>query len=101
MVLIWGLFFGLHLLVLGYLVYTSGYISRIPGVLLILASACYFTQSFGNVLLPEYKEIFTAIGALSAVEIALPLWLLIKGVNVERWEKRVLEAASIEPMPQG
>jgi hypothetical protein len=100
-VLIWGLFFALHLLVLGYLVYTSGYISRIPGVLLILASACYFTQSFGNVLLPAYKGIFTAIGVLSVVEIALPLWLLIKGVDVERWEKRVLEAAAREPMPQG
>jgi hypothetical protein len=100
-VLIWGLFFALHLLVLGYLVYTSGYISRIPGVLLMIASLCYLAQSFGNVLLPEYKGIFTAIGALSAVEIALPLWLLIKGVNVEQWEKRVLEAAAREPMPQG
>jgi len=100
-VLIWGLFFGLHLLVLGYLVYTSGYISRIPGVLLMIASLCYFTQSFGNILLPEYKGIFTTVGLLSAVEIALPLWLLIKGVNVERWEKRALEAASRELMLQG
>jgi hypothetical protein len=100
-VLIWGLFFGLHLLVLGYLVYTSGYISRIPGVLLMIASVCYLTQSFGNVLLPEYKGLFTAIGALSVVEIALPVWLLIKGVNVELWEKRVLESALREPMPQG
>ena len=100
-VLIWGLFFSLHLLVLGYLVYKSGYISRIPGVLLIMASLCYLTQGFGNILLPEYKGIFTAVGLLSAVEIALPLWLLIKGVNVAKWEKRVLEAASIEPMPQG
>jgi Domain of unknown function (DUF4386) len=100
-VLIWGLFFGLHLLVLGYLVYKSGYISRIVGILLMIASLCYLTQSFGNILLPQYEGIFTAIGLLSTVEIALPLWLLIKGVNVERWEKRVLEAASREPMPQG
>ena len=100
-VLIWGLFFGLHLLVLGCVVYTSGYISRIPGVLLIVASLCYLTQSFGNILLPEHKGLFTAIGALSVVEIALPVWLLIKGVNLEQWEKRALEAASREPMPQG
>jgi hypothetical protein len=100
-VLIWGLFFSLHLLVLGYLVYKSGYIPRIVGVLLIIASLCYLTQSFGNILLPEYKEIFTSVGFLSVVEIALPLWLLIKGVNVEQWEKRVLEAASIDPIPQG
>jgi hypothetical protein len=100
-VLIWGFFFGLHLLVLGYLVYKSGYIPRTVGVLLMIASLCYLTQSFGNILLPQYEGIFTSVGLLSTVEIALPLWLLIKGVNVAKWEKRVLEAASIEPMPQG
>jgi hypothetical protein len=96
-VLIWGLFFALHLSVFGYLVYKSGYIPRFVGVLLMVASVCYLTQSFGNILLPEYKGIFTSIGLLSIVEVALPLWLLIKGVNVATWEKRVLEAASIEP----
>jgi hypothetical protein len=92
-VLIWGLSFGLHLFVLGYLVYKSGYIPRIVGVLLVIASLCYLTQSFGNILLPNNEELFALVGFLSLVEIALPLWLLIKGVNVERWEKRALESA--------
>ena len=92
-VLIWGLFFGLHLLVLGYLVYKSGYIPRISGVFLVIASLCYFTQFFGNILFPQYKSIFTMIGILSTLEIALPLGLLIKGVNVARWEKLSLETA--------
>jgi hypothetical protein len=92
-VLIWGLFFGLHLFVLGYLVYKSGYIPRLSGVFLVIASLCYFTQFFGNILFPQYKSIFTMIGILSSLEIALPLGLLIKGVNVSQWEKRVLEAA--------
>jgi len=80
-VLIWGLFFGLHLLVLGYLVYKSGYIPRILGVLLVFASLCHLTQSFGKILLPKYEEIFATIGFLSIVEVALPLWLVIKGVK--------------------
>lgn len=92
-VLIWGLFFGLHLFVLGYLVYKSGYIPRLSGVFLVIASLCYFTQFFGNILLPQYKSIFTMIGILSSLEIALPLGLLIKGINVAQWEKRALEAA--------
>jgi hypothetical protein len=92
-VLIWGLFFGLHLFVLGYLVYKSGYIPRLSGVFLVIASLCYFTQFFGNILFPQYKSIFTMIGILSSLEIALPLGLLIKGVNVAQWEKRALEAA--------
>jgi hypothetical protein len=57
------------------------------------AALCYLTQSFGNILLPQYKEVFTSIGLLSSIEIVFPLWLLIKGVNVEQWEKRALESA--------
>jgi hypothetical protein len=79
--------------VLGYLVYKSGYIPRLSGVFLVIASLCYFTQFFGNILFPQYKSIFTMIGILSSLEIALPLGLLIKGVNVAQWEKRSLETA--------
>ena len=80
-VLIWGLFFGLHLLMLGILVYRSGYIPKWVGVFLWIASLCYFIQDFGTILLPKYEGTFTAVGFLSIFEIVLPLWLLIKGVQ--------------------
>jgi hypothetical protein len=92
-ILIWGLFFGLHLLVLGYLVYKSGYLPKILGVVLIIASLCYFIQDLGNILFPQYAGLFASIGFLSIIEIAFPLWLLIKGVNAEQWQKRVAESA--------
>jgi hypothetical protein len=79
--LIWGLFFGFHLLVLSYLVYRSGYLPRILGVVLLVTALCYLTQSFGNMLLPQYAETFTTIGFLAIIELAFPLWLLIKGVK--------------------
>jgi hypothetical protein len=82
--LIWGLFFGLHLFFLGYLVYRSGYIPGFLGVFLVIASLCYLIQSFGNILLPEYEEIFAWIGFLSIIELAFPLWLLIKGVKEQQ-----------------
>jgi hypothetical protein len=91
--LIWGLFFGLHLLVSGYLVYRSGYFPKFLGILLLMVSLSYLTQAFGNMLFPQYKELFTSIGSLAFLEIAFPLWLLIKGVNIEQWEKRVAESA--------
>jgi hypothetical protein len=91
-VLIWGLFFSLHLFVLGYLVFKSGYIPKIIGVLLMVASLSYLIQCFGNILFPQYKGMFTSIGLLSSIEIVLPLWLLIKGINIEQWQKRVLES---------
>ena len=92
--LIWGLFFGLHLLVLGYLVYQSGYFPRILGVLLVIVSCCYLVQNFGDILLPQYKNLFATIGFLSMIELAFPLWLLIKGVNVQRMAAQDPESAS-------
>jgi hypothetical protein len=78
---IWGLFFSLHLFFLGYLVYKSGYIPRILGIVLIISFLCYLIQSWGNILLPKHEEIFTWVGLASIIEVALPLWLVIKGVR--------------------
>jgi hypothetical protein len=91
-VLIWGLFFGLHLLIFGYLVYKSGYLPGFLGIILLVVALCYFIQDFGTMLLPQYKTLFTSIGSLAFLEIAFPLWLLIKGINVEQWQKSVSES---------
>ena len=90
-----GVFFGFHLFVLGYLVFKSGYIPKILGVLLIIASLGYLIVNFGNFLFPDYEaiilKVFTLPNALG--ELLFMLWLLLKGVNVEQWEKRALESA--------
>ena len=78
---IWGLFFALHLLFLGYLVYRSVYIPRVLGIFLTIASLCYIIQSFGNFLLPKYKETLALVGWASIIEVAFPIWLVIKGVK--------------------
>ena len=83
-VLIGQVFFGFHCLVLGYLVYRSGYIRRTLGILLVFASAGYLTESFGNLLSPQNAEVFSYIVAVPAVvaELSLCLWLLIKGAKI-------------------
>ncbi len=93
--LIWGTFFGLHTLLLGYLVYKSGFFPKVLGVLVLLASLGYLIDSFGNFVLPQYDELYSSTVVLLAVvgELALTFWLLIKGVNVEQWKKRALESA--------
>ena len=93
--LIWGAFFGLHTLLLGYLVYKSGYLPRILGVLLVVAAFGYLIDSFGNFLLPQYDAIYAPAVVVAALlgELPFALWLLIKGVNVEQWEKRAQESA--------
>jgi hypothetical protein len=50
----------------------------------------YLLDSYGNILLPNYAEIFGVIVGVTAVIGELPffLWLLIKGVNVQEWHNR-------------
>jgi hypothetical protein len=79
--LVWGWFFGLHLVLSGYLVYKSGYLPKFIGILLIVISAAYFIQSFGTFLLPQYTETFATIGLMATVEMVFPIWLIIKGVK--------------------
>ena len=90
-ILIAQIFWGLWLFPLGFLVFKSGFLPRILGVFLIIAGFGYLTESLGNLLFPNFDVtigLYTGLG-----ELFLPLWLLIKGVNVEQWEKRALESA--------
>lgn len=75
--------FGLHLLVLGYLVFKSGYASKWGGILLsillVVAGLGYLADSIGKFLLPNYNASiaqFTFIG-----EVLLIFWLLWKGIK--------------------
>jgi len=89
-VFVWQLFFGFHLFVLGFLIFKSGYFPRILGILMVLGSLGYLLDSFGNILFPNYAEIFGVVVGVTAVigEVLFFLWLLIKGVNVERYNER-------------
>ncbi len=93
-VFIASIFWGLWLLPLGYLVFKSGYIPRILGVLLIIGGLGYLIDFVIFFLFPNFNATISQFTFLG--ELLLPLWLLIKGVNVELWEKRNLESA---PLP--
>ena len=72
--------FGLHLLLLGYLAYRSGYIPRVLGALLVIAGLGYATDSFGAVLSQtSWTDIssFTFLG-----EFLLALWLVIRARGI-------------------
>jgi len=72
--------FGVHLLILGYLAYRSGYVPRFLGVLLVIAGFGYVIDSFGVMLSPGVwadVSTYTFIG-----EFLLALWLVIQGRRV-------------------
>jgi Domain of unknown function (DUF4386) len=72
--------FGAHLLLVGYLVYRSGFAPKLLGVLVAVAGAGYLVDSFAALLFADYAfsvSAFTFVG-----EFLLMLWLLIKGRKI-------------------
>jgi len=87
-------FWGLWLLPLGYLVFRSGFLPRLLGILLIIACGGYLVDAVVQVLFPNIDATisqFTFVG-----ELLLPLWLLFKGVNVEQWQRVALTNSARE-----
>jgi hypothetical protein len=73
--------FGLHLLLIGYLAYRSGYIPRLIGVLVAISGLGYTADSLGAVLSQgSWTDVtsFTFIG-----EFLLALWLLIRARRID------------------
>ena len=91
------IFFGCECIVAGYLIFRSGYLPRVLGVLMALAGTCYLINSFALFVAPAVaSRLFPAILLPAFVgELSLCLWLLVKGVNVERWKAR----AGASPTP--
>jgi hypothetical protein len=86
-----AIFWRLWLFPMGYLVFASGFLPKFIGVFLIIAGLGYVIQSLSVVLLPNHKvniALFTGWG-----ELFLALWLLVRGVDVEKWETRARQAA--------
>lgn len=84
------IFFGCECLVLGYLIFRSGYIPKAVGVLMFIAGLSYLINSFGLILIPGFTRRvgYSLMAPVLAGEASLCLWLLVKGVNVEKWETR-------------
>lgn len=84
-------FWGLWLFPLGYLIFKSGFLPRILGILVIIGGFGLLMDSAILFLLPDSGVSVSQVTGLA--EIPLGLWLLLKGVNVEQWKKRALESA--------
>ena len=77
------MFWGLWLLPFGLLVYKSGFIPRIFGIMLMIAGIAYMNDSFIALLFPSYSALINQPTLLLVAigEISITLWFLIKGVK--------------------
>lgn len=81
--------FGVHCVLLGYLIVESHYLPKVLGVLMVAAGFTYLIGSYTRFLFPDYVTLVSPIYIVALVsEVSLCLWLLVKGVNVEQWERR-------------
>lgn len=77
------IFWGLWLFPFGYLVFTSVFLPKFLGVLLIIGGIGYLIDVITFFLLPNFDVTISPITGIG--ELLFPLWLLIKGVNPEQW----------------
>jgi hypothetical protein len=94
---IYGLFYGFDILCLAYLVFHSTFLPRAIGVLLAIDSIGYLFDGFASILAPGFAarlvpwiELPTIVG-----EGSLCLWLLVVGLNTERWRERASSASAL------
>jgi len=85
-------FFGVYCLLVGILILRSTFLPRILGVLMVLAGLSYvlfLSPPLARSLQP-YILIFPGVG-----QISLTLWLLVIGVNAQRWKEQASAAGEM------
>jgi hypothetical protein len=75
--------FGVHLILLGYLVVASGWTAKALGYVLMVAGAAYIIDTLARAVIADYADVenlFLAIVAVPSVvgELWFTLWLLLK-----------------------
>lgn len=87
-VMIAQIFWGLWLFPLGYLVWRSGFLPKILGILLMIGCCGYVVHSFRMFLVPDNRAVETVSSLLLVAsfvgEMSFAFWLLIKGVRTPR-----------------
>lgn len=85
------IFFGCGCLLEGYLIYKSGYFPKFIGILMQLAGFCYLVSSFAALFAPAFADLITPAILLPPLigESSYCLWLLIKGVDIGKWNQRM------------
>jgi len=85
------IFFGCECIVLGWLIFHSGYLPKFLGVLMPIAGVLYMINSFALILAPKLAHALfpTIMLPCFIAELSLCLWLMLKGIDVPKWNERL------------
>ena len=83
-------FFGLHCLLVGYLIFRSTFLPRFVGALMALGGTSWLTLGLASLVSPPLVRLLSPYILIPGIvgEASLSLWLLVRGVNVERWREQ-------------
>lgn len=81
-------FFGFHCLAIGWLIFRSRFLPTFLGVLLSIAGLLYLFDSIRVLALPVIQLPFDILLPSYIAEIVLCLWLIVIGVNAEKWREQ-------------
>ncbi len=92
-------FFGFTCLVTGYLLFKSGYFPKALGILQAIAGMSYLVNSFALFLAPALAaKLFPAIVVPAFLgELFTCLWLLVKGLDLSKWDQQTHMGLPSEP----
>lgn len=84
-------FFGVQIVTIGYLIARSRLVPRFLGMMLVIGGSGYVAGSFANFLLLPFAPQLSQFVLLAAFigEGSLTLWLLMRGVDVQRMDEQL------------
>lgn len=90
-------FFGFQCILIGCLTVRSTFLPRILGVLLAIGGSSYVISSFASFLSPALAAHLLPfiIPAALLGEGSMTMWLLVKGINVQRWKEQASAAEGL------
>ena len=80
-------FYGVGSILIGYLIFRSGYLPRVLGILLALSGLGFVIRTFLLVLAPAYASLGLLLPT-GVAGLALTVWLLARGVDVAKWREK-------------
>jgi hypothetical protein len=92
-----GLFFvfgGVGSILLGYLIFRSSYLPKLLGALMAVSRLGFVIRSFALALAPASASLGVLLLLPTGIAmLSLALWLLVKGIDVPKWDARAAAAA--------
>ena len=84
---------GFYDLLIGYLIFRSTFLPRILGVLLAIAGFYYQINNFAALPFPAIAaRVEPYVFVIGMAELLLALWLVVMGVNEQRWKEQASAA---------